>query len=78
MKKLVVSAVLAAASFFSVTAASYAETVTVTTSQRVMREHVREEYRPRHYRHAPRDCFVKKERIRRHGEIIVRKTRVCR
>lgn len=82
MKTILIASLVAVSSFFSVTVPSQAETVTVTTTQRVMP--VRDEYRPRHrdeYRprhHRPRDCFVKKVRTKHHGRVVIRETRVCR
>ncbi len=78
MKNLILSSVLAVSSLFAVAAPSYADTVTVTTTQRSMdRPMHRDEYRPRHHRVA-RDCFVKKVRTHHHGRVVVKETRVCR
>lgn len=60
MKTLIISSLIAVSSIFTFVAPSYAETVTVTTTERVIRKPVREEYRPRHQQRASRDCFVKK------------------
>lgn len=77
MKTLLISALIAASSIFTFSAPSYAETVTITTTQKV-RTPMRDEYRPRHYHRAARDCFVKKVRTHYHGRVVVKKTRICR
>ncbi|KXG86260.1 hypothetical protein [Agrobacterium bohemicum] len=77
MKTLLISSLIAVSSVFTFAAPSFAQGVTVTTTERVIRQPVREEYRPRHHR-APRDCFVKKVRTQHHGRVVIKKTRVCR
>lgn len=76
MKTLLLSSLIAISSVFVFSAPSYADTVTVTTTQQV-RTPMRDEYRPRHHRPA-RDCFVKKVRTHHHGRLVVKQTRVCR
>ncbi|MBD8686677.1 MULTISPECIES: hypothetical protein [unclassified Rhizobium] len=78
MKTLIISSLIAVSSIFTFVTPSYAETVTVTTTERVIRKPVREEYRPRHHQRASRDCFVKKVRTNYHGRVVVKKTRICR
>ncbi|NTJ43115.1 hypothetical protein G6L28_10970 [Agrobacterium larrymoorei] len=78
MKNLVLSSILAVSSFFVVAAPSYADTVTVTTTQRTVDRPMRGEYRPRHHHRVARDCFVKKVRTHHHGRVVVKETRVCR
>ncbi len=78
MKNFVLSCVIAASSLFTVAAPSYADTVTITTTQRSMDRHYRDEYRPRAYHRVKRDCFVKKVRSHHHGRVVIKETRVCR
>jgi hypothetical protein len=76
MKTLLISSLIAVSSVFAFSAPSYADTVTVTTTQKV-RSPMREEYRPRHHRVA-RDCVVKKVRTHHHGRVVIKETRICR
>lgn len=77
MKILLISSLIAVSSVFTFAAPSFAQGVTVTTTERVVRQPVREEYRPRHHRPG-RDCFVKKVRTNHHGRVVIKETRVCR
>jgi hypothetical protein len=71
MKNLLIAAAIAVTSVVSFAPASFADTVTVTTHERPM-------HRGWH-RHPPRrHCWVKTVKVREHGRVIVRKTRVCR
>lgn len=77
MKTLLISSLIAVSSVFVFSAPSYADTVTVTTTQKV-RTPMRDEYRPRHHHRVARDCFVKKVRTHHHGRVVIKETRVCR
>jgi len=70
MKNLIIAAAIAVTSVVSFAPASYAETVTVTTHERPMH---------RGWHHPPRrHCTVKVTKVRHHGQLVVRKTRICR
>jgi hypothetical protein len=71
MKNFIIAAALAVTSIVSFAPASYADTVTVTTGERPM-------HRGWHRPPPRRDCYVKTVRIRDHGRVVVRKTRICR
>ncbi|NKL34115.1 hypothetical protein GFL49_09865 [Rhizobium leguminosarum bv. viciae] len=80
MKQIILACALAAASIFSAMP-SQAASVTITTDD--ARPHYRHAERPyyRHdmrARHVSRDCFTKTEKIRRHGNTVVKETRICR
>ncbi|GAK68943.1 hypothetical protein [Agrobacterium rubi] len=78
MKTLLISSLIAVSSVFTFAAPSFAQGVTVTTTERVVRQPVRDEYRPRHHQRGPRDCYVKKVRTHHHGRVVIKETRVCR
>jgi len=70
MKKLIIAAAIAVTSIVSFAPASYADTVTVTTSDRPMH---------RGWHHPPRrHCRVETTKVRHHGHWVVSKTRICR
>ncbi|MBZ5760070.1 MULTISPECIES: hypothetical protein [Rhizobium] len=71
MRNLIIAAAIAVTSIVSFAPASYADTVTtVTTRERPMH---------RGWHHPPRrHCYVKVTKVRHHGQLVVRKTRVCR
>ncbi|RWX81724.1 hypothetical protein EPK99_05560 [Neorhizobium lilium] len=75
MKNLVLASVMAVASLFSVTSQSQAASVTVTTTERSAPRHMQPRYTHERMR---RDCRVKKVKTFRHGQMIVKETRVCR
>lgn len=75
MKTLLISSLIAVSSLFAFSAPSYAETVTVTTTQKMP---MRDEYRPHRYHHrVAQECFIKKVRTHHHGRVVVKETRVC-
>lgn len=70
MKSYIIAAAIAVTSIVSFAPASYADTVTVTTRDRPIH---------RGWHHPPRrHCYVKTVKVREHGRVIVRKTRICR
>lgn len=82
MKQFILASALAVAAVFSAALPSEAASVTIT-SDHGGRHYYRHADRS-HYRHhmpqrrVARDCFTKTERIRSHGHVVVKETRVCR
>jgi hypothetical protein len=78
MKTLLISSLLAVSSMFVFSAPSYAETMTVTTTQKVVREPMQRDHGARRHHRVAQECFVKKVRTHHHGRVVVKETRVCR
>ena len=70
MKSLIIASALAISSVLAFAPASFADTVTVTTSHHDMH---RDWHRPHGH-----DCYTKTVRAHHHGRVVVEKTRVCR
>jgi hypothetical protein len=84
MKNFLIASAMAVASVLSVAPQSQAASVTITTNDGAPR-HGSREYRPmrvqENYRpHRPRhqDCRVKRVKSYRHGQVVIKETRVCR
>lgn len=73
MKHIILATMIATATLVSSGIPSQAASVTVTTSDHVRPHHG---WRPMH--RVAKHCFTKTERIRSHGHVVVRQTRVCR
>ena len=73
MKNLIMASVIALASTLPFAAPSSAASVTVTTVDRVNH---RSDHRVMH-RHRPH-CIVKKVKVRSHGRVVIKTTKVCR
>ncbi len=88
MKNLIIASALALTSVFASTAPSMAQSASVTIRTDDGPRYYRERERPRVYRERDRvryvvrdrgrDCFTKKVRTYRNGDLVVRSTRVCR
>ncbi|MDQ0453695.1 hypothetical protein [Rhizobium paknamense] len=83
MKKFIVACLIGLGSFAATAAPSAAQGASVTVIQDGGYRHGPDWRRDHHDRrdwrrhHRPR-CFTKVVRTRHHGEVIIRKTRVCR
>ncbi|MBB2684128.1 UNVERIFIED_ORG: hypothetical protein GGD47_001705 [Rhizobium etli] len=87
MKQFILACTLAAASVLSAMP-SQAASVTITTDD--ARPYYCDSERPYYRHHSPyyrhdmrrryvsRDCFTKTEKIRRHGDTVIKETPICR
>ncbi len=85
MKSIIVAAALALAAVPTLSTASQAASVTITTTDRTVHHYDRGLHRGwdrgRHYgwrHHARRDCYVKKVRYHHHGKLVIATKRICR
>ncbi|QND52332.1 hypothetical protein HB779_10720 [Phyllobacterium sp. 628] len=82
MKNLIIATAIALTSLVAFNAPSQAAPLTGTLAQTVdtQTQVVKVDHRRgwRHHRHWNRRCFVRTERHRHHGRVIIRRVRVCR
>jgi hypothetical protein len=74
MKHIMLATMLATATLLSSGIPSQAASVTVTTTDHHVRPH--HGWRPMH--RVAKHCYTKTEKIRSHGRVVVKETRVCR
>jgi Ni/Co efflux regulator RcnB len=90
MKNIILASAIAFTSIFAAAGQSMAQSASVTIRTDDGPRYYRDRDRPRHYRERDRDraryvvrdrgrdCFTKKVRTYRNGDLVVRTTRVCR
>ncbi|AXV18125.1 hypothetical protein CYG48_20390 (plasmid) [Neorhizobium sp. SOG26] len=89
MKNIILASAIALSSVFAAAGPSMAQSASITIRSDDGPRYHRERERPRFHhrgrdrvrhvvRQRERDCFTKKVRTYRHGEMVVRTTRVCR
>ena len=78
MKNLVLASAMAIASVFSFAAPSMAQSVTVTTTERAAPRYMQRHAQRYEHRRVQQDCRVKRVKTIRHGQTVIKETRVCR